>query len=77
MLRTLRELCRGGTTLVQVTHRIDTIVPEMQRVLCLNAGAVVGDGAPGEMLTAERLSTLFDTDLQVVEANGYRQILPR
>lgn len=77
LLSTLRELCRGGTTLVQVTHRIDTIVPEMQRVLCLNAGAVVGDGTPEEMLTTERLSTLFDTDLQVVEANGYRQVLPR
>ena len=60
-----------------MTHRIDTIVPEMQRVLCLNAGAVVGDGSPEEILTTERLSKLFDTDLQVVEANGYRQILPR
>ena len=49
----------------------------MQRVLSLNAGAIVGDGAPEEMLTTERLSKLFDTDLQVVEANGYRQVLPR
>ena len=76
LLQTLRELCRSGTTVVQVTHRIDTIVPEMQRVICLNAGAVVGDGSAAEMLTTERLSTLFNTDLSVVEANGYRQVLP-
>ena len=47
LLRTLRELCRSGTTVVQVTHRIDTIIPEMRRVLCLNGGTVVGDGTRG------------------------------
>ena len=62
--------------MVQVTHRIDTIVPEMQRVLFLDGGTVVGDGSPAQMLTSERLSDLFDTDLTVVEANGYRQVLP-
>ena len=76
LLQTLRQLCRNGTTVVQVTHRIDTIVPEMQRVLFLDGGTVVGDGSPAQMLTAERLSALFDTDLTVVEANGYRQVLP-
>ena len=76
LLQTLRQLCRNGTTLVQVTHRIDTIVPEMQRVICLKSGAVVGDGSAAEMLTTERLSSLFNTDLSVVEANGYRRVLP-
>ena len=76
LLQMLRELCRSGTTLVQVTHRIDTIVPEMQRVLFIDGGRIVGDGTPPTMLTAERLSALFDTNLTVVEANGYRQVLP-
>ena len=76
LLQMLRELCRSGTTVVQVTHRIDTIVPEMQRVLFIDGGRVVGDGTPPTMLTAERLSALFDTNLTVVEANGYRQVLP-
>ena len=76
LLQMLRELCRSGTTVVQVTHRIDTIVPEMQRVLFINGGSVVGDGTPPAMLTAERLSALFATQLTVVEANGYWQVLP-
>ena len=42
LLQTLRQLCSNGTTVVQVTHRIDTIVPEMQRVLFLDGGTVVG-----------------------------------
>ena len=76
LLSTLRQLCRQGTTVVQVTHRIDTIVPEMQRVLFLSGGQIVGDGAPDEMLQETPLSTLFDTPLQVVHAGGFRQVLP-
>lgn len=76
LMQTLRQLCQAGTTVVQVTHRIDTIIPEMERVLFLNGGQIVGDGAPAAMLTSAKLSALFDTPLRVVEANGYRQVLP-
>ena len=76
LLHTLRQLCRQGTTVVQVTHRIDTIVPEMQRVLFLSSGRIVGDGCPEAMLQDNPLSKLFETPLQVVHANGFRQVLP-
>jgi iron complex transport system ATP-binding protein len=75
-LHTLRDLCRNGTTLVQVTHRIDTIIPEMKRVLFLDKGRIVGDGTPAEMLTSTKLSALYGTSLTVVEAHGFRQVLP-
>ena len=62
--------------MVQVTHRVDTIVPEMQRVLFLKQGTIVGDGSPRDMLRPTELSELFKTPLKVVEANGFRQVLP-
>ena len=76
LMHTLSDLCRRGTTLVQVTHRIDTIIPEIQRVLLLQKGRIVGDGTPAEMLTSTKLSALYDTQLTVVEADGFRQVLP-
>jgi iron complex transport system ATP-binding protein len=76
LMHTLRDLCRHGTTLVQVTHRIDTIIPEMKRVLFLDKGRIVGDGTPAEMLTSTKLSALYGTALTVVEAHGFRQVLP-
>ena len=63
--------------MVQGTHRVDTIVPEMERVLFLAQGRIVGDGSPREMLRPVERSELFKTPLNVVEANGFRQILPR
>ena len=76
LISCLRQLCHEGTTVVQVTHRIDTIIPEMQRVLFLQNGTISGDGSPQTMLTAERLGCLFETPVVVVASGGFRQVLP-
>ena len=76
LLAILRGLIRAGTTVVQVTHRVDTIVPEMERVLFLDGGTIVRIGAPTELLRPKELSELFKTPLEVVEKNGFRQVLP-
>ena len=76
LLAILRSLIRAGTTVVQVTHRVDTIVPEMQRVLFLDGGTIVNSGSPTELLRAKELSELFKTPLEVVEKNGFRQVVP-
>ena len=76
LLAILRRLIQAGTTVVQVTHRVDTIVPEMERVLFLAQGRIVGDGSPQKMLQPAELGELFNTPLNVVEAQGFRQVLP-
>ena len=76
LLAILRALIQAGTTVVQVTHRVDTIVPEMERVLFLDGGTIVKSGSPSELLQAKELSELFKTPLEVVEKNGFRQVLP-
>ncbi len=76
LLRILQELCRQGTTLVMVTHQVDAIIPEIRRVVGLKDGLVNLDGSPEDMLTETTLSKLFKTPLTVVQAGGYRQVLP-
>ena len=72
----IRELCQDGVTVVQVTHRVDTIVPEMQKTVLLKDGRVYDQGSPHDLLTSANLSKLFGTDLTIVEANGFRQVVP-
>ena len=62
--------------MVQVTHRVDTIVPEMERVLFLDGGTIVKSGSPNELLKPKELSELFKTSLEVVVKNGFHQVLP-
>jgi len=73
--RDLRELLRGlaqqGTGILLITHHIADILPEIDRVLMMRAGRIVADGAKSELLTAEKLSALFDTDVRLSERDGF------
>ena len=76
LMERLRTLAEAGTTLIVVTHHVDQIPPEVERVLLLKAGQVFADGPKDEVLTGAILSKLFQVDVQVVERDGYFQVLP-
>ena len=77
LMERLRRLAAEGTTLIIVTHHVDQVPPEVERVVLLKAGLVFADGPKDDVLTGGVLSELFGVGLQVVERNGYFQVLPR
>ena len=62
---TLRRLAQEGTGLVLVTHHLGDILPEIERVILMRGGRIVGDGARAAMLTAPKLSELFNTPVRI------------
>ncbi|HEY3990465.1 MAG TPA: ATP-binding cassette domain-containing protein [Acidobacteriaceae bacterium] len=68
---TLRRLAQQGTGLLLVTHHLPDVLPEIDRVILMRDGHIVGDGAKRELLTAERLGALFGRALDVVERDEY------
>lgn len=62
---TLRRLANEGTGLVLVTHHLGDILPEIDRVILMRGGRIVGDGPRAEFLTAPRLSDLFNTPVRI------------
>lgn len=62
---TLRRLTREGTGLVLVTHHLGDILPEIERVIMMRGGRIVGDGPRQELLTESRLSELFRTPVRM------------
>lgn len=62
---TLRRLAQEGTGLVLVTHHLGDILPEIERVILMRAGRIVGDGPRAEFLTEARLSELFRTPVRI------------
>ncbi|MBO9739726.1 ATP-binding cassette domain-containing protein [Xanthomonas axonopodis pv. begoniae] len=65
LLETMRHLAHQGITLVLVTHHIEEIVPEIERVILLRAGKVVADGTREALLTDASLSAVFDGPVRV------------
>ena len=67
----IRDLARRGRSLVLVTHHLDDIPPEIERVIILKGGAVVADGPKQTVLNAALLSEVYETELRLVEVEGH------
>jgi len=61
----LRGLAQQGTGLVLVTHHLGDILPEIERVILMRSGRIVGDGPREELLTEKILSDLFRTQVRI------------
>jgi iron complex transport system ATP-binding protein len=72
----VRSLARGGRNIVIVTHHLNEIPPEVERVIVLREGAIAADGSKAAVLTAERLSEVYGTPIQVAEFDGYYLAYP-
>ena len=70
LIATMRDLARQGITLVLVTHHIEEIIPEIERVVMLRGGKILADGPRAELLRDGPLSELFGGPIRVVDQAG-------
>ena len=67
----VRSIARDGTTLILITHHVEEIIPEIDRVILLSRGRIAGDGAKRAMLTEATLSSAFGGKMTVEQRDGY------
>jgi iron complex transport system ATP-binding protein len=67
----LRKLAQQGTGILLITHHIADIIPEIDRILLLRDGRIIGDGPKSKLLTAHTLSDLFQTEVQLTQKDGF------
>ena len=68
---TMRELARAGLGILLVTHHVSEIIPEIERVVLLQGGRILADGAKEKVLTDEKLSHLFGVSVRLFREDGY------
>jgi len=71
MKQHLRDLANAGVGIVLVTHHLGDIIPEIDRVILLRQGRVHAEGPKGQILTAPNLASLFGTELDVFQRDGF------
>ena len=79
VLTLARTHARAGGAVVVVVHDIGLAAAYADQVTILAGGRVVGDGVPGEILTPELLSAVYEHPVEVLEhpRGGAPIILPR
>jgi len=69
-LHSVRQISRRQKTIILVTHHVEEIIPEINRVILIKDGAVFDDGDKESILTNKRFSALFDEPIEVRKSSG-------
>lgn len=72
---TIRKIAGSGKSIILVTHTLEDIIPEINRVILIKDGKIFMDGKKQEILTDTNLSELFSLQVEVLEKKGYYQTL--
>jgi len=75
-LRRLQRLASRGRNIVIVTHHLNEIPPEVDRVVLLQDGSVAADGPKKAVLSGARLSEVYGSRIRVAEIDGYYLAYP-
>ena len=72
----IRRLSDEGRNIVLVTHLLNEIPPEIDRIVLLREGKIVADGTKEHVLTALHLEAAFGTAVRITEVDGYYLAYP-
>ena len=75
-LERIRQLASAGRNIIVVTHHLNEIPPEIDRVVLLRDGKIAADGRKQEVLTDEILGDVYETPIRVTEIDGYYLAYP-
>jgi iron complex transport system ATP-binding protein len=67
----IRQFVAEGRSIVLVTHLLNEIPPEVERVILLRDGVIVADGRKDEVLTIENLEESYGTRLRISKVDDY------
>lgn len=69
----LRKIACSGKSIILVTHNLQDLIPEIDRIIMIKEGKIIKDGTKEEVLTDGNLSELFSLPIKVLEKEGYYQ----
>ena len=75
-LARIRRQIAGGKSIVLVTHLLNEIPPDIQRLILLREGRIVADGPKEEVLTEANLRKTYDTDIRIAKDDSYYLAYP-
>ena len=70
-LARVRRLVASGKNIVLVTHLLNEIPPDIERVILLKEGRIIADGPKEQVLTEDNLQRTYDTRVRIAKMDGY------
>ena len=75
VLTQVRALAREGYTIIQTTHNPEQSYMFSDRILAMQNGRILTEGAPAEVLSCETMQKLYGVDVEVLKLYEDRIII--
>ena len=75
-LARIRKLSDAGRNILIVTHHLNEIPPEIDRVVLLQNGQIAADGHKIDVLTEDKLSDVYEVPVRIRQIDGYYLAYP-
>jgi len=74
--KNLNTLFNNSVNIIYVTHTLESILPNTNRVLLIKKGKIINDGKPNELINSRILSDLFNISINVIMQDKYWRSIP-
>ncbi|MGF1687476.1 vitamin B12 ABC transporter ATP-binding protein BtuD [Photobacterium japonica] len=75
MYKLIRNIASQGIAVIMANHDLNRTLREADKVVLLNNGSCVAQGDPRDVMTVDRLETVFATQVQRIEHDGQSCLL--
>ena len=76
VMQLLAREAQAGGLVIAVLHDLSMAARYCDRVILLDRGRIIADGAPGAVLTADTLRTVYGIEVRIEEHDGRPAIIP-
>ncbi|MEO1708857.1 MAG: ABC transporter ATP-binding protein [Pseudomonadota bacterium] len=76
LLSLFRRLARGGKLILVTLHELHLAARWCDRILLLNDGELVGDGAPADVLSSAQIRSVYGCDVRIINDDDGPIIVP-
>ncbi len=79
VMNTVKELCREGYCIIQITHDPEQAYFYSHRILALRGGRILAWGSPREIFDDHLISALYGVEVEVcnIKEDAYRVCIPK
>lgn len=76
MMQALSELAKSGKAVIASLHDLSLAAQQCTRLILLNNGRIIADGAPKDILTKENLFKVYNIKAEIIEHDGALLVHP-
>ncbi len=77
LMRLIRKLAEAGKTVVIVLHDLNQAAAFCDTIVMLKSGQIIHKGSPSEVITAQNIKALYNTDVQIIDCQGRPVVVDR